>query len=123
MIRFAPTDHENVAESASEMWSLTGRYSLSVWADAARSGEDSDAVRTRLVAAAEVGGIRLEKNRWCWHCTADMLTSLGFELVREGDVGEPEHHYSVSIGSGPGPLRQLNVCNFLAAFADRSKVQ
>lgn len=122
VVRFAPTSHTEVALSATEMMALNGRYSLSVWASAIPLGESDDQVVSFLVAAAGLGGIALARNKWCYWCRAGVLSGRGFAFGKEGWDGEPEHHYAVTIDSGKGLLRQLSVCEFLAAFAKKSRV-
>jgi hypothetical protein len=114
VIRFWPVNPETVWKKARQEYKATGRYRLSVFADAARTSETQQDVIYRLLKASEVG-INPAKNKKFTLCTsAAELLDLGFTFGKEGDDdNDPDEHYSVDLGSDATPE---DVVRFLGAF-------
>lgn len=114
VIRFRPTDPERVLGWAVKTYRRTGYYRLSVFADAAQSGEDPHSLRSRLLAAAEADGIDPNRNKRYYVCAAaSLLYDNGFHFFKDGLSNEPAEHYSVDLGNEPS-LRDVE--RFLEAF-------
>jgi hypothetical protein len=119
VIRFRPTDPDRVAILAEKEHRVTGRYGLSVFADTARSGEDTGALIDRLLAAAELDGIATDKNPKFYLCSAaSELLSLPVRFYKyTNDDTEVAEHYSADLG-GPEPDR---VVRFLDPFGEMKR--
>ena len=78
-------------------------YRLSVWADTARPDEPKLDLMRRLVRAAGLNRVRIdeERNSAVWFTEAGRIYDAGFTLVKDGEVGEADEHYSVDLGNQP----------------------
>lgn len=76
-------------------------YGISVWVDEHEDGETVAVVFARLLAAAGLSGLMLDRNRTFVWSTAGEVRAAAFQLIKEGAEmypTEPEHHYALDPG-------------------------
>jgi hypothetical protein len=114
VIRFRPTDADQVFKWAEKEFRRTGRYRLSVFAGVRAAGESDDDLKRRLLRTAELSGIDLTNQRKIYVCTrAEELSGRGLVFYKDEDDDELDEHYSVDLGlESP----RENVDRFLEAF-------
>lgn len=116
VIRFRPTDPERVLASAEKEHRRTGRYGCSVFAVQPFEGETESQVIARLLAAADLVGMTVDRHNKYWVCTrAKELLTEGFTFCKDGDDDELPEHYSVVLGAEP-TIEDAE--RFLSAFSD-----
>lgn len=102
VLRFRPTDPSSLLGWADKSFRQCHAYRLSVFVGVQSDTESDEEVVTRLLNAAQLGGIKPEGNRYYWLCTsAGELLDAGFEFYKDGTPDEPPEHYSVDLGSSP----------------------
>jgi hypothetical protein len=100
VIRFRPTDPDAVLRKATSEHRRTGRYGASVFATVRLPGESETVTRRRLLAVAELSGMKPENNPKYYVCAnAEELTRRGFVFYKDGDDDERDEHYSVDLGA------------------------
>jgi len=112
VIRFRPTEPTSVLNSAIKAYRATKHAVLSVFASPSRPGEALTDTHVRLVVAASMTGLNLNKNKYYWHSTAGVILDAGFVLAKEGYEGEVPEHYAADLGEPT--IEAVN--RFLAAF-------
>lgn len=119
VIRFRPTDPASLLGWADKSFRQCGAYRLSVFVGVKSDTESDEDLFNRLLAAAELGGIRVEGNRYFWVCTsAAELLEDGFVFFKDGTPGEPAEHYSVDLGASP---TVDDVVRFLEPFRTKER--
>jgi hypothetical protein len=117
VIRFTPVTAERVrarAKQDARRSDGNGKFTASVFADHARSGESRDDVIHRLLQASELAGIAATRNPSYWRCsTAQELLDQGFTFQKDRYPDERPEHYSVILGDDP---QIEDVQRFLDAF-------
>jgi hypothetical protein len=110
IINEARYTHRHHQDRRAEPW-----YRLSIWADVPKPGEKDEDVLLRLVHAARLGRIKIEdvRNGRFWWTTANRLYQLGFDILKDGEDGEPAEHYSVDLGH---EASRETVGRFVSAF-------
>ena len=98
--------------SAENWLKRSGVAGLSVFADVAKPGENDDDVALRLVQAAALANIGLERNKNYYWTTAGKLLEQGFRFTKDEDDGELEEHFTIDLGK----VDMDNVVRFLEAF-------
>ena len=120
VIRFRPTMPESVLNWARKEYRRTGRYRVSVFADAPREGEDDQAVIDRLLKVSQLMGIDPCGNKKFYVCArASELADRGFTFHKDGDEDEADEHYSVDLGADPSVD---DVVRFLDPFEERRRL-
>lgn len=100
VIRFRPTSPDSVLRKATAEFRRTGRYGVSVFASAGRTGETDAAWKKRLLGVAELVGMSPENHPKFYTCTeAQELYRRGFVFYKDGDDDEVDEHYSVDLGA------------------------
>jgi hypothetical protein len=114
VIRFRPTDPDRVLKRAGDEYRRTGRHGASVFAAVGEPGETDVALKRRLLAVAELSGMKPEDHPKFYVCTrAEELYRRGFMFYRDGDDDEMDEHYSVDLGADA--VRE-DAVRFLEAF-------
>ena len=85
VIRFRPTDPDRVLKKAGDESRRTGRHGASVFAAVGEPGETDVALKRRLLAVADLSGMKPEDHPKFYVCTrADELYRRGFVFYRTG---------------------------------------
>ncbi len=98
VIRFRPTDPDQVFRRAELEFRRIGRYRLSVFAGVKAPGESDDDLKRRLVRAAGLSGINLDNQRKMFAARAEDLSGRGLVFYKDEDDDELDEHYSVDLG-------------------------
>ena len=102
VIRFRPITAAAVLSSAQKEARRSGKYRISVFADAPRVDETEDSLIDRLLRASELTGVSRDGNPKYWLCArAGELLVLGYAFVKDGYDSEIPEHYSIDLGQGP----------------------
>jgi hypothetical protein len=97
VVRFRPTAPDRVFASAEAEHDRTGRYGLSVFADAPQSGEDKAAVVQRLLAVAETEGMEADRHPKYYVCAdGNDLDGYAFYKTVDDQVAE---HLNIDLGA------------------------
>lgn len=119
VIRFRPTELDSVVKGAQKEHRRTGFHRLSVFAARPFPGETQEQTEARLVRAAQLEGINLNKNSNYWVTRRSELAD--FEFHKDGDSDECPEHYSVDLGTAEG---LADACaDFLGKFSGPEKVE
>lgn len=100
VIRFRPTDPDSVLRRAGQEQRRTGRRGASVFAAVKLPGESDETLRRRLLAVAELVGMKPDDHPKFYTCAkAEELIRRGFVFYKDGDDDEKDEHYSVDLGA------------------------
>lgn len=129
MIRFSPFSAAGVAKSArtsSRHYMDPDNpdepkiYRSSVFADVRRPDETRDDLLGRLLKAAELSHMQMDRNKYFTIGEASTLLQEGFTFWKDGYEGEVSEHYSVDFG--PEEPQEPDAERFLRAFPTREAI-
>jgi hypothetical protein len=119
VVRFRPTEVDSLLRWAEKSHRLTGRYTLSVFADRQVREETADQTIARLLQSADLSGIDPNHNPRYYVCSqAGDLLDRGFTFLKDDEEDELPEHYSVDLGPSPD---RATVCRFLEVFGPAIK--
>ena len=99
VVRFQPFTPENLFNRIDSDFQRTKKYRASCFVGIPLRHESSEMTVQKILAAAELGGIRKANNLKYIYCIrAEILLNAGFAILKDGDEGEIEAHFSIDFG-------------------------